>query len=198
MDRLTIDHFVCGGVTPDQLRPDPKVGYLLVFNDDPPPVDVNDGLSQRTNHLLLIARTFSRMMSRSTDLEELRRAAGGPVQDRVHVEPAAPWGDVDFAAMPDGPDIARAMERSDIGIGTLTDPDGAVSVLVESGGQVFSRPLPPALPLAAELAVGIAAEQASLQAAASWGLPDFVFDPKVVDKGNSSREIGDGDCRAVR
>jgi len=201
VDRLTIDRIECGGVTPGELRPKPNVGYLPTFNDEPFPADPGDSLIERANALIRIAETFATAMSKSQDLDEMRRRAGGSVGTRLQPSPPTQWAEVDLASVPDGVEIGEALARSDVGIGTLTDPGGAVSVLIAADGKVYARPLPPALPLAAELTTGIAAEKATLTAAASWGLPDFVFDPRVVDKGNASREIGDGtiivDKRAI-
>lgn len=192
INRLTIDRITCGGVAPDELRPKPTVGFLPIFNDEPFPVDREDSLVERANILIRVAETFVDAMSSSQDLDAMRRRSGGSVAARLEPIPPAPWAEVDLEVVPDGPDIGDALARSDLGIGTLTDPTGAVSVLVAADGKVYSRPLPPALPLAPELTTGIAAEKATLTVAASWGLPDFVFDPRVVDKGNASREIGDG------
>jgi hypothetical protein len=201
IDRLTVDRITCGGVSPQQLRVKPEVGFLPTFNDEPFPTDPADSLIERANVLIQVAETVTRLLSESRDLTAMRRRAGGPVGARIQPAPPAPWAEVDLIAVPDGIEIGDALARSDLGIGTLTDPAGAVSVLVADDGKVYARPLPPALPLAPQLTAGIAAEKATLTAAASWGLPDFVFDPRVVDKGNASREIGDGtiivDRRAI-
>lgn len=192
VDRLTVDRIACGGVTPAELRSRPNVGYLPTFNDEPFPTDPDDSLIKRANVLIRIAETVTKALSKSQDLDEMKRRAGGSVGSRLRPGPPAQWAEVDLTAMPDGLEIADALAQSDLGIGTLTDPVGAASVLIAADGKVYARSLSPALPLAPELATGIAAEQATLTAAASWGLPDFVFDPRVVDKGNASREIGDG------
>lgn len=54
------------------------------------------------------------------------------------------------------------------------------------------RTVQSASPLRDELKRGAAAEQATQDAAAKWGLPDFVFGATALRDGPASREIGDG------
>jgi hypothetical protein len=54
------------------------------------------------------------------------------------------------------------------------------------------RRVPGASPLGAGESEGRAAETATHEAAALWGLPDFVYLPDVVQVGSGVRELGDG------
>ena len=47
------------------------------------------------------------------------------------------------------------------------------------------------MPLRADLSVGLAAEDATRNAAAVWGMPDFVYRPTVRPAGTGQRELGD-------
>jgi len=69
-------------------------------------------------------------------------------------------------------------------------------VMVETAKGVLVRQISSASPLRDELEQGKAAEEATQDAAALWGLPDFVFRPAIVRVGSSARsgvrELGDG------
>ncbi|WP_327733661.1 hypothetical protein OG749_07105 [Streptomyces nojiriensis] len=54
------------------------------------------------------------------------------------------------------------------------------------------RRIPPALPLPAHIDHGPGAEEATHTAAATWGMPDFVFQQAAhAAKGSGRRELGD-------
>jgi hypothetical protein len=56
----------------------------------------------------------------------------------------------------------------------------------------MARIVPSASPLRSDLRHGDAAEAATHDAAAVWGLPDFVYLPEVRRVGSGTRELGDG------
>lgn len=62
---------------------------------------------------------------------------------------------------------------------------------VETPDGVFLRPIMPASALAVVGERGPAAEDATRGAAASWGLPDFVFRSTLQRRGSGVRELGD-------
>src|SRR5690606_15575279 len=72
---------------------------------------------------------------------------------------------------------------------------GNVTILLRVGDRTFGRPIPGALALDPSIDVGVAAEDASREAASLWGLPDFVLTPKILRKGEALREVGD--CTVV-
>ncbi|MFD3651641.1 hypothetical protein ACFWVT_09240 [Streptomyces cyaneofuscatus] len=47
------------------------------------------------------------------------------------------------------------------------------------------------MPLPSDVEPGIGAEKAAHTAAATWGLPDFVFQSSLTRKGSGQRELGD-------
>lgn len=64
--------------------------------------------------------------------------------------------------------------------------------MVETPGGTMMRRVPAASPLPGEASQGHAAEVATHDAAAVWGMPDFVFRPKTETEGRKRRELGDG------
>jgi hypothetical protein len=67
----------------------------------------------------------------------------------------------------------------------------ALTLLVETDGGVFLRPIAHALPLGPGADESRAAEEAVESCAAVWGLPDFVYRPIIRRVSSGSREIGD-------
>lgn len=71
------------------------------------------------------------------------------------------------------------------------EPDGAIQVLVDLGNRIGSRTVRAASPLRPGQPQGDAAEDASLGAAAAWGMPDYVFRPAIVRTGSGPKQVGD-------
>jgi hypothetical protein len=69
---------------------------------------------------------------------------------------------------------------------------GELTLLVETPRGVIARTVPSASPLRTDLKRGYAAEAATQDAAAVWGLPDFVYLPETHGVGSGTRELGDG------
>jgi hypothetical protein len=63
---------------------------------------------------------------------------------------------------------------------------------VETPRGVLARRIPSASPLRGDVAYGYAAEAATHDAAAVWGLPDFVYRAEMQRTGSGVRELGDG------
>lgn len=69
---------------------------------------------------------------------------------------------------------------------------GNLTLVVDTSDGMMARIVPPASPLPNRVTQGYAAEAATHDAAAAWGLPDFVFPGASVAKGKgSTRELGD-------
>ncbi|MFJ4671600.1 hypothetical protein [Kitasatospora purpeofusca] len=66
-----------------------------------------------------------------------------------------------------------------------------LTLIVDTPRGLFMRRIPDALPLPADVEPGPGAEMATHTAAATWGLPDFVFVPALAQKGSGRRELGD-------
>jgi len=65
-------------------------------------------------------------------------------------------------------------------------------LLIETGSGLLARRIPNASPLSIDENQGQAAEDATHDAAATWGLPDFVYRPTIRKVGSGTRELGDG------
>ncbi|MEV0694124.1 hypothetical protein [Streptomyces sp. NPDC050388] len=71
------------------------------------------------------------------------------------------------------------------------DPSG-LTLIVDTPQGPHLRRIPPALPLPSHVDHGAGAEAAAHTAAATWGLPDFVFQQAAhAAKGSGRRELGD-------
>jgi hypothetical protein len=69
---------------------------------------------------------------------------------------------------------------------------GELTLLIETGSGLLARRIPNASPLSIDENQGQAAEDATHDAAATWGLPDFVYRPTIRKVGSGTRELGDG------
>lgn len=67
----------------------------------------------------------------------------------------------------------------------------SLTLVVETADGTYFRTVQPATILPGEVEHGPAAEAATRNAAAAWGLPDFVFRPAVTSRGAGYREVGD-------
>jgi hypothetical protein len=68
---------------------------------------------------------------------------------------------------------------------------GRVTMVIDTAYGVLVREVPAASPLPPDSVGGYASEAAMRDAAALWGLPDFLYRAVVYRKGSSSRELGD-------
>ncbi|MFE3451882.1 hypothetical protein ACFXJ8_23470 [Nonomuraea sp. NPDC059194] len=91
------------------------------------------------------------------------------------------WAEADLAGV----------AASELGLGVAPGVD-ELTLIVATPDGVFERVVPNATPLRAHDRPGLAAEAAVQDAAATWGLPDFVMLPSVERKGTGIREISDG------
>lgn len=176
------------GTNPDEVEANPMIAFDLIFNDLPLPRDPDDNLMARTSLLLTISEEFLRGMERSV---EARRQPRRPYGSLESAAADAPWSEIDVTSSASGAEIGQALRGSDLGLGTYVDHHGQLTVLLQVGDAIYCRPIPAALPLDPSKESGTATEDASRQAAARWGLPDFVFTPAQARKGGASREIGD-------
>jgi hypothetical protein len=71
----------------------------------------------------------------------------------------------------------------------VTEP--SFTLVVETSDGVFLRTVQPATLLPEGLLPGPAAEDTTRNAAAYWGLPDFVFRSAQLSRGSVTREVGD-------
>jgi hypothetical protein len=87
----------------------------------------------------------------------------------------------------------QALRDSETGVGVIVDDsESDLTIVVSTPTGVFERRVPSASALRKAATVGVAAEGATRDAVATWGLPDFVMRPRVETKGSGVREISDG------
>jgi hypothetical protein len=191
VDVRTVATFVYDGDSADLLA-NPDLAFDMIFNDQPWPEDPDDNLPARSAMMLASAREFVRAMERSVALPPPVHAAPRRMASVIRPLAGTEWTPLDVDAFPDAEAVEAAMASSDLGLAIHSDGDGQVTMLVRAGETTFCRPVPAALPLDPAIRQGTAAEDASLDAASRWGLPDFVMRPSVIVKGKASREVGDG------
>ena len=149
--------------------------------------------SRRRGHVRSKAEASNphRRALRDRVLRSRRRSTGGPVVSYMARSDTASWTEVSQSPRRWSDGELAALESSDIGIGVVTDAD-ELTLLVTTADGVFERVIPNASPLSRLAERGIAAEDAIRDAAATWGLPDFVLKPHTERKGNAVREVSDG------
>ena len=169
----------------------PNIQFELIFNDLPYPANPDDTIGRRSALLIVIASDFVEALERSSQPDAVLPgfewiANRSPRLDR------SPWGKVNLERTPDGADLKLGLQKSNLGLATHISADGDVTILLQTGEDIYARPIPAATPLLEGFEIGPGAEEASLLAASSWGMPDFVMRPKLVRKGEGSWEVGDG------
>jgi hypothetical protein len=122
-------------------------------------------------------------------------AEAAPASKRVIARPdqanSVAWLEAAQSSRRWGADDLAKLKNSETGIGVVVDTS-ELTLLVATGDEVYERTVPDASPLNAHIQRGVAAEGAVRDAAATWGLPDFVLRPHVERKGRGVREISDG------
>jgi hypothetical protein len=159
----------------------------LAFPDGYRPVEASDTFDRRTrvvtDAVIRIAAIFA---TTTTRVAGARRLAG-----RTTDGPRAEWTPAWASPRPWSTAELGALDRSDIGVGVVVDAD-QLTLLVTTDDGVHERVIPAASALNPHLSRGIAAEAATQNAAATWGLPDFVILPRAEHRGSRNREISDG------
>lgn len=169
----------------------PGVAIDLIFNVEPWPADPDDNATHRSVGLLRVAETLIEALEGSVALPPLiakMRAAAG--QRAASAETA--WLPVTFDSDSEETRVRDGLAGSDLGLASYRDPDGQLVLLQIVEGQIVGREVPEARVPVPEGPRGPGVERASLEAAALWGLPDFVYRPRVLSKGSGIREVGDG------
>ncbi len=159
----------------------------LAFPDGFDPADVQDTFDQRVNLAIEVAEriiiTFALL---AEAVPTSRRIRTPPDQAAAQswvsaAQSARGWSNADLADL----------KNSDMGVGVVAGTS-QLTLLVATADRVYERTVPGASPLSGHAKRGIAAEGAVRDAAATWGLPDFVLAPHVEQKGRGVREISDG------
>ncbi|GAA1382273.1 hypothetical protein [Catellatospora chokoriensis] len=176
---------------PGRTRPsaNPNIAFDLIINDEPWPLDMDDHFGSRSAIAVAAASEFIRSLQRSA-------APRPPLRLRQRPQPTPAAHRTDPTWLPldltHAPDAREAFDAPDVALATHTDDSGNLTILIKAKDGLFGRPIAPALALDPHMPQGLAAEEATLDAASTWGLPDFVFNPQQTEKGSGLRELGDG------
>lgn len=163
----------------------PNIAFDPILNAEPWPENADDNMSLQCRGLLRTVEEFIAALERSVGLR-------APLTDGhfrlVPVEDDPVWARVDTTATSD---VEAGLQGSDLGLATYRSGDDFI-MLVQRPDGVYGRIVPMAGALDSAAQRGPAAEDASRDSAARWGLPDFVFQPETVQRGTGTREVGDG------
>jgi hypothetical protein len=85
----------------------------------------------------------------------------------------------------------RGQHATDSSRAKVTADSPEMIIVVDTPNGVYVRRVAQAIPLPEGIEPGFGAEEATHEAAAIWGLPDFVYRPILVRAGSSTRELGD-------
>lgn len=166
-------------------RANPNIAFDPIFNTEPWPDNPDDNMSIQVRALLRVVEELIRALERSVGL---RSALHEGYFRLVPLEDDPVWTRIDLS---DAPEIATGIRNSDLGLATYRSGDD-ILMLVERPDGIYGRSIPAPRPLDPDSDRGPAAEEATRDAASRWGLPDFVFHPETIQRGNASREVGDG------
>ncbi len=149
------------------------------------PTDGDDTFNRRVkatiDAVILFAHCFANLMSQV-----------GPIRRVSNAEhPTPSWLAAEQAPQRWPPEVLDALAGSELGIGLIRSAQELVFLLMTPDG-IFERRIQPATALNPNVVSGTAAEMATHNAAATWGLPDFVLLPKADHMGSRNREISDG------
>lgn len=167
------------------LRANPKIAFDPVFNAEPWPDNPDDNMSVQVRSLLGVVEELIRALERSVGL---RSALHEGYFRFVPLEDDPVWTRVDLS---EAPEIEAGLRDADLGLATYRSGDELI-MLVQRLDGIYARFVPAPVPLDPESDRGTAAERATRDMASLWGLPDFVFQPETVQRGNATREVGDG------
>jgi hypothetical protein len=152
------------------VRANPNIAFDPIFNTHPWPDDPDDNMSVQCHGLLRTIEEFIAALERSVGLR-------APINEGhfrlVPIEDDPLWARVDTS---ESPDVEAGLSGSDIGLATYRSGEDFI-MLVQRPDGIYGRIVPMSGALDPAAPRGAAAEDASRDSAARWGLPDFVFRP---------------------
>lgn len=175
----------------DACRANPSIGLELILTTGPRPTDPEDNLASRTAALTVIADHLIAGLERSVSTPSMLQRIGS-LEAFVPPERSRGWLPIYFDDPAERDRAIVAIAQSDIGFATVRREGGPLTILRARGDELVGRQVAQASVPDPALELGPAVERASLRAAADWGLPDMVFNPRVISKGSGIREVGDG------
>lgn len=167
------------------VRANPNIAFDPILNAEPWPDNPDDNMSVQVRALLRVVEELIHALERSVGL---RSALHGGYFRLVPLEDDPVWTRIDLS---ETPEIEAGIRNSELGLATYRSGDEVI-MLVQRLDGVYARLVPAPVPLDPDRDRGPAAEEATRDSASLWGLPDFVFQPETVQRGNATREVGDG------
>lgn len=159
----------------------------LAFPDGFVPAGPNDTFDARLTDAAEVVGMFAAAFARFVD----KTQGAKRLQTADDTDPAAVWINARISPRHWTPDELTEVADSDLTFAAVRGAD-ALTLIISTPEGTFERVVPDASPLPARVSRGIAAENAIQDAAATWGLPDFVLRPQQERKGSGVREVGDG------
>lgn len=186
IDVLEVAHFKVDGYTEHtDVSGAPGTYIDLGFADGYVPTSLEDTFNERVEAVLDVVIRFALSFEwLAAQVPGSRTLTGS--QQRPPV-----WRDATLSPRRWTTEELEQLSQSEIGVGVVRGSDERTLIVVTDQG-VFERSIPPPAPLHRHAIHGVAAELATQDAAATWGLPDFVMSPMVEQKGRGVREISDG------
>lgn len=169
----------------------PNVALDMILNVPPWPANMDDNFQARSSNLLIAARHLIEGLERSVSTPTFIQQYGR-IDDLAPFTSSTVWKPVLFDSAEQEIEVREGLAQSDLNLASIRGDDGTYTLLRLDGEAVVGREIPDANPPEPAMALGPGTELAALDAAAEWGLPDFVFPAKTVDKGSGRRELGDG------
>lgn len=159
----------------------------LCFATDFSPTSVEDTFESRLTEVVAVVTRFV------TYFAWLSSQVPGPRRVLLGKDPTGrhTWFDAAQSERHWSNEELAELANSDIGLGRVRDAD-EFTLVVSTPEGFYERVIPRATPLRSHDRRGLAVEAAIQDAAATWGLPDFVMAPQVERKGAGVREISDG------
>ncbi|MFD1044186.1 hypothetical protein ACFQ1S_00535 [Kibdelosporangium lantanae] len=186
LDRRDIVHFRLANYAPSASVQGQAGSYVdLAFADGFEPTDAEDTFQRRTKNVLDAVLQLMAMFT------ELVHQVPGSRQLATSSQHTTGWIDANASSWYWSAEQLSGLAASDFGVGVVVGAEHT-TLLVRTEQGVFERSIPAVTPLNRFAKRGIAAERAVQDAAATWGLPDFVMAPLVERKGRGVREISDG------
>lgn len=161
----------------------------LSITGDAPPASSGDTMERRLAAAVAAVARIAALFAQVT--EQVPGARAIPVTAQGET-PTAPWTPASLSSrMWSDNELRRLAEHSDIGVGVVQNAHD-LTLLVTTENGVYERVVPAPSALNPFVERGYAAEDAIHNAAATWGLPDFVLLPSAEHRGSRNREISDG------
>ncbi|MGW6619600.1 hypothetical protein ACWF99_00125 [Nocardia sp. NPDC055002] len=152
------------------------------------PADRDDSFHQRLNEVFDVVKYICAYFAHLSD--EVQRPRQVLLGSNARTR--ASWYDATRSPRQWSAEELTSVAESDFGVGRVANETEDLILVVDTGDGTFERVIPRVSPVRDHPQIGIAAEAAIRDAAATWGLPDFVTVPSVERKGKGVREISDG------